>query len=48
MSKFAVFEFIAHTLALFLLLSLVFIWYWVVGIHKETLAGLPTNPANNP
>jgi len=34
-----------HCLMLVLLLITVSIWYWAVAIHKETPAGMPTNPA---
>lgn len=34
----------AHSLALVLLLIAVSIWYWAVAMHKETPAGMPTNP----
>ncbi len=37
-----------HCLALVLLLIVVSIWYWAVAIHKETPAGMPTNPATGP
>ena len=45
MSCLAVVEFTLHALALFILLILVLMWYWAVGIYKETSAGLPKDPA---
>ena len=46
MSKLAVFDLVAHTLVLVILLVIVCLWYRAIALYKETPAGMPTNPIN--
>ena len=46
MSRLAVFNYITHSTVLAILFVLTCLWYRLVAIHKETPAGMPTNPKN--
>ena len=46
MSKLAVFNYITHSTVLVILFLLTCLWYRLIAIHKETPAGMPTNPKN--